>query len=249
MATKKKSTVSAASSAIADVFGSATIAAPDKPKKGKGKDRLQVEMEEPFDTFVALTLVEKAIEGVKDQLGEQFKNEAFDVFMGQIMENGKQPDSFDGVCNDAQAAFQFKQRGQGFAKDIADRLAAANCPVDRTDKVPERFVINPEVLANQELLGKLAVALKSIKDFSGIDIIQKQEPVYTYKFTEATIAAVKENVKDPTERAELLRAISTIAVAQAKLAGGDAKSESALTAALQHLASKGILNIGSKGKK
>jgi hypothetical protein len=248
MATKKKTTVSTTSSAIADVFGSATIAAPDKPKKGKGKERTQVEMDEPFDTFVALTLVEKAIEGVKDNLGEQFKNEAFDHFHVEIMETGVQPESFDGVCNDAQAAFQFKQRSQGFQKDIADRLAAANVPVDRTDKVPERFVINPEVLANQELLGKLAVALKSVKDFAGIDIIQKQEPVYTYKFTDATIAAIKTNVKDPTERAELLRAISTIAVAQAKLAGGDAKSESALTAALQHLASKGILNLG-KGKK
>jgi hypothetical protein len=226
--------------AIASVFGSA--AAVDVPaKKGKKNDKPQIEMSEEFEGYVALILVEKALEGVKKQLDKQFKDgEAFEHFDGELIASHKQPETFEGLCGRASAQFQFKKRSAGFNGEIAAMLDEQNIAYDRSEKVPERFTINPQVLEDQALLGKLAVAIKGMG--VSYDVIQKQAPVYSYQFNEATLAQVAK-IKDDTVRSEILRAISSIAVAQAKIDGADAKG-GALEAALEILQEKGILSIG-----
>ena len=233
--------------AIADVFGNATVTkAPEKPKKSK--DREEVEMGESFDTFVFATVASNALKGVVEQLGEQFKTSAFETFREKILATGIQPETFNGIRGEAQAAFEYRKRSAGLPAEMAERFDKLGIPYDSTDEVPERFVINPEVLGNQELLGKLAMALKEVKDFAGIDIIQKQEASRKYQINDATIKAVVEKVKDKDEQSEILRSISTIAVARPKINGEDAKDESAVSKALRHLADVGILNFGKKTK-
>jgi len=243
MATKKPAKSSKPSqeqSAIASVFGAAAAVAPS-PKKGKKSDKPQVEMSEEFEGYIALILVEKALEGVKKQLDKQFKDgEAFEHFDGELVASHRQPETFEGLCGRASAQFQFKKRSAGFNGEIAAMLDEQNIAYERSEKVPERFTINPQVLEDQALLGKLAVAIKNMG--VSYDVIQKQSPVYSYQFNEETLAQVAK-IKDDTVRSEILRAISSIAVAQAKIDGVDAKG-GALEAALEILQEKGILSVG-----
>ena len=234
--TKPKS-AKAEKDAIASVFGSAaTVAA---PKKAKKSDKPQVAMTDKFEEYVALILVEKALEGVKKQLDKQFKDgEAFSHFDDVLVSSGHQPETFEGVNGRATAQFQFKKRSAGFNGEVAAMLDAQDISYDRSEKVPERFTINPMVLEDQALLGKLALAIKNM----GVDyeVIQKQAPVYSYQFNEETLAQVAK-IKDDESRAEILRAISSIAIAQAKI-DGIAKGE-ALEAALSILQEKGVLAL------
>ncbi len=73
--TKASKAKASDAAAIASVFGSAT-AAKAHMAKSKGKSKMELEMGEGFETFVALTLVEKALSGVKKQLEGQFKDDA-----------------------------------------------------------------------------------------------------------------------------------------------------------------------------
>jgi len=243
MATKKPTKArkpSQEQSAIASVFGAAAAVAPTA-KKGKKSDKPQVEMSEEFEGYIALILVEKALEGVKKQLDKQFKDgEAFEHFDGELVASHRQPETFEGLCGRASAQFQFKKRSAGFSGEIAAMLDEQSIAYDRSEKVPERFTINPLVLEDQALLGKLAVAIKNMG--VNYDVIQKQSPVYSYQFNEETLAQVAK-IKDDTVRSEILRAITSIAVAQAKIDGVDAKG-GALEAALAILQEKGILSVG-----
>ena len=239
MGKKKENKPAQEQSAIASVFGAAAAVAPSPAKKGKKSDKPQVEMTEEFEGYVALILVEKALEGVKKQLDKQFKDgEAFEHFDGELVASHRQPETFEGLCGRASAQFQFKKRSAGFNGEIAAMLDEQGIAYERSEKVPERFTINPQVLEDQVLLGKLAVAIKNM----GVDVIQKQSPVYSYQFNEETLAQVAK-IKDDTVRSEILRAISSIAVAQAKIDGVDAKG-GALEAALEILQEKGILSVG-----
>lgn len=118
MATKKPSKKDA-EKAIASVFGGADSKAEPTPSKGKGKEKPQVAMGSDFEGYIALVLVEKALEGVKKQLDKKIKDgEAFDHFYRQIVESGEQPETFEGKCGRATAQFQFKRRSAGFSHEM-----------------------------------------------------------------------------------------------------------------------------------
>lgn len=222
--------------AIADIFGSKAAVAPEPvATKKKDKDRPKIEMSEEFESYVAIKLLKKAIEGAEKQLDKQFKDrEAFEYFHQELVRTGSQPASFDGINNKATAQFQLKKRSAGFSGDIADQLGKLDIAFEKTEKIPERFTINPQLLEDQELLGKLAVAIKKM----GVDydVIQKQKPVYSYQISKETAAQVSK-IKDNTIRAEIVRNIFSIAVAQPKI---DTEKD-ALEEALEILQENGIL--------
>lgn len=225
--------------AISEIFGSNTpVVQPEK--KGKGKDRPKIEMSEEFEDYVAVKLLIKALEGVEKQLDRQFKDtEAFEYFHSELCRTQSQPSTAEGVHGRATAQFQFKKRGHGFSKEVADQLDGHQISYEKTEKIPERYTINPQILEDQELLGKLAVTIKNL----GVDydVIEKQEPVYSYQITSETASQIAK-IKDNTIRAELIRSVFSLATAQAKLDGVDAKG-GALEAALEILQEKGILSI------
>lgn len=224
--------------AIENVFGSA-VATKGKAKSKKSKgDKPELEMKEGFDTYVALILTEKALDGVKKQLEGQYKEDAYEHFCTLIHETeGKKPESTVGVEGDATALFQFKKRGAGFNQEVADKLDENNIPYDKTEVVPERFIINPELLGDQKKLGELAQAIEKMGlDF---DVIQKQQPTYKYNIDDETLKKISK-IKDQDIRDELVKAVSSVAVSQAKIGGVDAKG-GALDAAIKILKENGIL--------
>jgi hypothetical protein len=234
MATKKKSpAVSAEKAAIANVFGQAEVVPTKKAKPvvAMGNSR------HSFEGYVALILAEKAIESAKGTFEQQFKSvDAFDYFHAEVVKTGSQPSAFEGQEGIASAQFQFKKRPQGFNEEIAKNLRDNHIPFDRNESIPERFVINPLLLQDQEKLGQLAIAMQKL----GLDfpVVIKQEPSYKYQFNDASIAEIAK-IKDPSVQADLLRSISSIAVAQAHLECGG----NVLNKALEIIAEKGILDM------
>jgi len=234
-ATKTKK---AEKAAISEIFGASAPAA--KPAKKKGKERPQIEMSDEFEGYVAVKLLMKALEGVEKQLDRQFKDtEAFEHFHSELIRTQAQPATAEGVNGRATAQFQFKKRSHGFSQEVAAQLDELEISYEKSEKIPERFTINPQVLEDQELLGKLAVAIKKM----GVDydVIQKQEPVYSYQISSETASQIAQ-LADKTISAELVRSVFSLAVAQAKIDGVDAKG-GALEAALEILQEKGILSI------
>jgi hypothetical protein len=232
--TKKKATKK---QSIENVFGTAASTGSAKKKTKSKSNRMEVEMDEGFESFVALILVEKALDGVKKQLEGSFKESAYETFIKEVNDNGKKPDSIVGVEGDATAMFQFKKRGAGFTEEVANQLEENGISFEKEEKVPERFIINPDVLEDQAKLGKLAQAIEKLN--LGFDVIQKQEPTFKFNIDDTTIAQLSK-LKKPELQAELIKAVSLVAVSQAKIDGVDAKG-GALEAAMKILKENGIL--------
>jgi len=232
--------------AIQEVFG----AAPVQPKKAKKEktEKTEVEFESDFATLVNVAIVESALKGVKDSLSEQYKEFALEIFCETIKESPKQPETFRAFNGDATGSFQFRKSGSGFGQEIADLLDEKEIPYEKEVKTGEQFVINPEILANQELLGRLAVALKAIKEFEGIQIVQKVEAVTKNQFTDATIHGIVKNF-DESEQKRIFGEISTLAFADPKLAGLNHKDQSCVSTALQNLANANVLKWSPEKKK
>ena len=234
---KKKATAKkTAASAIEDVFGSAPATAAAK-KTTTTKYVPEMEMKEGFETLVALIMVEKALKGIKGQLEGQYKEDAYDHFITGIKANGQKPASVVGIDGDASALFQFKKRSAGFSDDVASDLEANGISFEKEEVVPERFVINPEVVGDQNKLGQLAQAIQKLDlDFQ---VIIKQEPTFKNQTNDSTIRELSQ-VKDNEIQAKLIKAISSLAISQAKIGGCDVKG-GALESALAILKENGIL--------
>jgi len=202
-----------AKAAIKNVFGNAEVKTTEKPKKSTNK-RAEVEMDSGFELLIALTLVDKAIEGVKKQLEAQYKDHAYEIFSGEISDTGKKPDSFIATHGVAQAMFQFKKRSAGFSEEIAHQLERSDISFEREASTEERYIINPDLLDDQYKLGKLAKAIEELNlDFP---VIQKQEAKYKYNINDTTLSEVSK-LSDENLKAELIKAISTIAISHAKI--------------------------------
>ena len=224
--------------AIKDVFGKAVVA--EKPKKAE--EHKVVEMGDEVAHYVALAVASKTIKPLEDLIGGRIKQEATIMFLDTLIRTKTKPEAFTAVHGDSSIQIQFKA-ATSISAEVAERCQKSGVTLTTAEKVPERFVINPAIFADQEKLGKLAVALQGL----GIaDIIQKQESSVSYKVADSTFADIA-NLKDPVERAELMRAVSTLAIAQVALDGvqfkADAETaETASTKAFAFLSKAGIIS-------
>lgn len=240
MATKKtpgKNGTKADKAAIKDVFGDAPEIEPVPPKK-KSKISEQVEMGEDFDTFVALALVESAIQGAKKEHEGRFKDGVALSHYAEAAAEGKKPTSFHAVADEASADFVFGKRAAGFDKAVADILSEHGVPFVTEEKVKEKFTINPLILDDQEKLAQLANAINALNlDYK---VIEKQKPVLKYTFDEKTFEGIAK-IKDPAVRKELVRQIGQTSIKNPKLEGKDAVG-GALHSALEIIRDSKVLD-------
>ena len=234
---KKEKTIDA-KAAINDVFGSAPVQA-KAPKKGKAAEKEEIEFSSDFETLVNVTIVEKALEGVKKSLKSQYDEFVFEIFQAKVNETGKKPASIAAIYGEASANYRLQNPGHGFSADTAQELDAHGINYDVEEKEGEQFIINPEILANQELLGKLAVALKGLKGFEDMQIIQKTETLKKCTPNEATFEGIAK--LEPSEQKKLLKEVGTLYFVDQKLSGGDHKDQSIVNRALNNLANAGVL--------
>jgi hypothetical protein len=250
MATKKlkevapKPSKKAADAAVLSVFGQAPEKAttPETTKGGKERDQHPMgDDKNSFEGYVSLILIEKAIKGMKESMAGYFKSKAFDIFSSLVAKTGTQPEAFEGTEGCAVAQFQFKKAAT-VTPALADILTQNGVSHERTESVPECFIINPLLLKDQDMMRKLALAIQSVQESLGIDynIIEKQKPVYKYHVTKKSIVEVSQ-IQDPKLRSELMQEITSIAVAQGQLEVE--KGEDVLQKAFEIVRKNGILNI------
>lgn len=219
-----------------------------KKIKGKAKaEKQEIEFNEEFHSLVCLKIVKDYLKGAEESLTNQFKEQAFEVFHEEVKVTGKQPATFVAVHKDATGSFQYRQTGHGFDPEVAEELIAKGIPVDVEVKEGGDIILNPEVLANKDLLGRLAVAIQKMPEFAGIQVFQKTEETKKYKFNDATFEGIIKNFEDSDQK-RLLEAIGTLAFATPKLEGVGNKDQSIVTKALSNLANANILKWNNDKK-
>jgi len=207
MATKKQQ-------AINDVFGSAPAAsAPKKTTSKKGAE--EIEMPEGFDLYVALTVVENLIKEPRENMQAQMKVAALDIFDDQVREDGATV-NFKGVSNDSSANVQCRKRSHGIPAEMRSLLDEHKISYDVLESQERRYIINPEILTNQELLGKLALALKNAPGLEGVQVVQVQEASVKLQTNDQTMKDIQK-VGNPEVRKSLLEGVTTIAFSHAKM--------------------------------
>ena len=232
---KKK--VNEAEAAAAAIAGIKSVEAPDKKKATKEKPQVDIKHKD-FEGYVALMLVKQALEGVEKQLNREIRDgEVFAHFADEIARTGSQPEAFEGNQGRCSAQFQYKQRGFGFSKEVADALDENGVEFDKIAKVQEQYLINPEIVADKEKFGKLVMAINAL-GFG--DVLRHQAPSFTYKFNKTTIKQLSV-LKDRSIRSDLALSIAQLSAGKPMIDG--IEKEGALESALAILQEQGILSL------
>jgi len=219
--------------------GAPTIA----PKKAStsSKERAIVEFE-GFDLLAALGIVEKAIESVKKQTMAAIKELATDYLVSQMLEIKTKPDSFTARGELATGLVSLRKRGSHLrvAEEAAEELIAKGVPMDILESVPERLVINPEILEDQGCLKALAEAIKGNPMLESKVVIMKQEAEKHYAVSDDTIPTLARTAKDEAEIRDVIGKLSSVSVSRFVI-GDDKDSTVQKKLALEILFGRGIL--------
>ncbi len=231
---------SAVESASALFEGAPTIA-PTKKASSSSKDRAIVEIE-GLDLLAAAGIVEKAIEQVKKQMMAAVKELATDYLVSQMLEIKTKPDSFTARGELATGLVSLRKRGSHLrvAEDAAETLLAKGVPMEVIETVPERLVINPEILEDQECLQALAEAIKGNPKLEGKTVIMKQEGVTHYAVNDDTLPTLARTAKDEAEIRDVIGKLSSVSVSRFVI-GDDKDSSVQKKKALEILFASGIL--------
>jgi hypothetical protein len=227
--------------AIAEVFGRTSKAKATKKKKKttKKKDREIIQLPKPFDLLVAGQIVANALKKLKAKKKyANLKAQIFDYYFTKFTKNGKIAPSCVGECGEATALFTLRQMAS-ISEDTAELLKKHQIPYAEDEIVLEGLMLNPEVMFDQDLLAKLAMAVKKLKEFKDVKLFLDQEAVCQYTATEETYKKVAK-IKDVKVREKLLKQLTNLAMSQSKL---DDSSEAAQIKALKLLSKKGVFDI------
>ncbi len=142
-----------------NVFATAKVIEPKAPK-AKKDDKIEHQIKGLEDYAIVSNLV-KNLTTIQKTLGESVKIE-----MRKIFTKGKsRPDNFRGIDGKAKASCEMRKRSSASPltdDEVAD-LERHNLPYDTLEADPERFVINPEYMQDQDLLEKVSAALSKVK--------------------------------------------------------------------------------------
>jgi hypothetical protein len=183
-------------------------------KAAKKNKKEQQEMPAPFDTYVALHIVGNMVKKPAEAMAAEIKEKVVDMFDDILTETGG-VETFLGYLGDAEANVQCR-KSANIPREFVDMLRENDIPFEEEEQQAARYIINPEILKDQDLLGKLAVALQNAPGLGGVEIIQKQLPEVKVKPTEETLRHLAK-IKDKTLRRTLLDGITTIAFGQHKM--------------------------------
>lgn len=223
-----------------DLFGEAPTIAPKKAR-ASSKERAIVEFE-GFDLLAALGIVEKAIESVKKQTMAEIKELATDYLVSQMLEIKTKPDSFTARGELATGLVSLRKRGSHLrvADEAAEALLAKGVPMEVIESVPERLVINPEILEDQESLAALAEAIKGNPKLEGKVVVMKQQGETHYAVNDDTIPTLARTAKNEAEIRDVIGKLSSVSVSRF-IIGDDKDSSVQKKLALEILFGKGIL--------
>jgi len=223
------------------LFEGAPTIAPTKKASSSTKDRAIVQFK-GFDLLAAAGIVNKALEDVKKQMMAAVKELATDYLVSQMLEIKTKPDSFTGKGELATGLVSLRKRGSHLrvAPEAAEELLAKGVPMDILESVPERLVINPEILEDQGCLKALAEAIKGNPLLESKVVIMKQEAEKHYAVNDDTIPTLARTAKDEAEIRDVIGKLSSVSVSRFVI-GDDKDSVVQKKKALEILFEQGIL--------
>jgi hypothetical protein len=185
----KKIQVAAAHAPVANVFDNAPVVATKPLKVGKSQERMRIVLssKDKLDKFAAICVVMKSLEGEAKVIESEVKDEVRTIFAKQAILYKKHPDSFVGVGDRATASCELRRRGSNMpiTADLVAILEENNIPVGKNEKVPERFVFNPDLdQADLVYIGQLLAADPKLR---GKQIVMKQQEQSTFVVTEDSL--------------------------------------------------------------
>jgi len=229
----------AVESASALFEGAPTIA----PKKAKAssKERAVVPFE-GFDKLAAAGIVVKALESFLKQMAAEIKELATDYLVSQMLDIKTKPDSFTARGELATGLVSLRKRGSHLrvAEEAAEALIAKGIPMDILESVPERLVINPEILEDQGCLKALAEAIKGNPLLESKVVIMKQEAEKHYAVNDDTLPTLARTAQDEAEIRDVIGKLSSVSVSRFVI-GDDKDSSVQKKKALEILFEEGIL--------
>lgn len=186
----------AKASGAPNLFAQAVVAeAITKPSGKEAKNKkLEVAFGAELDQLAAIDAVIKTCEGLKTMATGQVKSQMMDEFVRLTVANGARPDNFTGVSEKATASCELRDKGQKLNEGEREVLDALGVPYkENVDmEVQERFFFNPEIMNDQELLGKISKALTKIPELAGLNVImlQRLERQTSHSVNDETYAAI-----------------------------------------------------------
>jgi len=218
-----------ATNAAAAVFGAAPkLEQPKKTaKKRSGKDKERIPFGQTFDILAAGQILMKCLEGLCDQLKAEMKEKATGIFIDKMIETGSKPDSFNPIGQVSVGLAILKKRGANLKIDdgTIEVLNELGIHVDEQEEVPERLVLNPEIMDNQEILQHVADAIQKHPKLQDVVVVMQQERKVRYSVSDETLPQLARAVKDKSQMRQLLERVSSCQLSRFKIEGAKTSEE------------------------
>lgn len=226
----------------ANLFGEVPEAPTKKKPKSKAtKDREVIPFKD-FDVVAAAGILLKAIESVFKQRVSAAKEYAVETFVKTMLRDGIKPDSFTAKGEVGTALVSLAKRGSHLKVDeeTANKLVQQGVHLDVIESVPERLIINPEILEDQEAIQAVAEAIKGHPKLKDKLVVMKQPAEKHYAVSDLTIPQLATKAQTEDEIKEVIGKLTIVKVGRFVL-DDCADSGEQKKKAMEILFGKGIL--------
>lgn len=159
--------------------------------------------------YTCLDTVISALNGLKDVYEKKIKDSAIQHWIKEGMSAKARPANFKGAEGSARTQLDLKQRPSNspVTGDDIDQCEKAGIPLFDNVKQIGAWVINPEIVADQEKMDTMAKALKKLP--FAADLFMWQEEVTCKVVKESTIDAIFK-LDDPKEVEKFIRMLCVV---------------------------------------
>lgn len=234
------------------LFNSAPKIPVSAPKGKVAKVREIVELGTDLDELAAASVLADVLTDSAEVLKTAIKTKIREEYAKRMVQTGVKPETFLGAGPRSEAYCQLQKRStrSPLDPDTCADLDAKGIPYGTEEKVPERFVINPEVLANPAHLQALAEAVANCEKLKGVDVVLKQEAEQTYVTNDDTLPAVARYAQSDGSietATQLLNTVASISVGKYKI-DGMKESSDLIKAALDIISGAKLLGLKVEAK-
>jgi hypothetical protein len=135
----------------------------DAPKASKKDTKVEVQMP-GLKSYAEVDALIKSLTSLKESLGSELKSAGLSEFIKMSEADGKRPDSFRGIDDDASGSIELRRRSttSAISEDEAKLLRSHNLEPKKEIITNKLFGINPAYAENDALLEKVSKALDGI---------------------------------------------------------------------------------------
>jgi len=199
--------------------------APDifKVKKSNKKEREEIDFGDELDELAAIEVLIDSLEGIGKQLKAEMGELAYEAYADRAFEHKKHPSSFVALGEVATASVEMRRRGANMPivdPEVLKDLNKLKIPLQKNVKIPERYVLNQELIQKEEIRNAISEALSShpkLKNIVG-DLIQLQGEEYTYCTNETTLEIAAQKLTKE-QYVQYIPFLSTLAIGKFHLNG------------------------------